>query len=102
MFRLGRSLGIITACVLWLAAPALLSGQSSRGTILGNVRDPSGAPIPGATVTVTNLGTNVPFTYETDATGDYYVPSLLPGRYRVDAEKAGFKKFTAAGVLVEV
>ncbi len=77
-------------------------GQNARGTILGTVRDPSGASVPGTKVTVTNLGTNIAFNYETDETGNYYVPSLLPGRYRVGAEKAGFKKFIVAEVIVEV
>ncbi len=92
---------LVLSIFLWLAVPELLA-QSSRGTILGTVRDPSGASVPGTKVTVTNLGTNIAFNYETDDTGNYYVPSLLPGRYRVEAEKAGFKKFIVAEVIVEV
>jgi hypothetical protein len=88
--------GLVAFCYALLALVPLtssLNAQSSLGTILGNVRDPSGSAIPGATVTVTNIGTNTKSTYQTDATGDYYVPSLALGRYRVEAEKAGFKKF---------
>lgn len=85
-----------------LVAPAGLLGQTSAGAIVGVVRDPSGAVIPEAKVAVTNLGTNTSFTFVTDATGNYYVPSLIPGRYRVEAEKSGFKKVTVAEATVAV
>ncbi len=78
------------------------SGQTSRGAMVGAVRDPSGALVPGAKITVTNRGTNISVTYVTDATGNYYVPSLLPGHYRLEADKEGFKRFVADDVLVQV
>jgi len=89
----------------WLGALfgcALLQAQSSLGTIVGNVRDPVGAAVAGARVTVTNLNTNTSSTYQTNTTGDYFVPSLLPGRYSVTAEKAGFKKATVGNLTLEV
>ncbi len=84
-----------------LVAPALLA-QTSRGTILGIVRDPSGAVVPGVKLTVTNLATNISSEFLTDETGNYFVSSLIPGRYRVEAEKTGFKKTTVAQVILEV
>ncbi len=101
---LRKPLGMLIGFCLMFASLAVLpvKAQNARGTILGTVRDPSGALVPGTKVTVTNLGTNVPFSYETDQTGTYYVPSLLPGHYRVEAEKAGFKKVTVIDVVAEV
>lgn len=80
----------------------MLIGQSSLGRIVGTIRDASGGLVPGTKVTVRNLATNVAFEYETDQTGDYVVPSLLPGSYRVEAEKAGFNKAVVSTVVVEV
>jgi len=84
-----------TQCVVVLAL-ALLSaaafGQSFRGTILGTVRDTTGAILPGATITVTNVGTNVSRTAVTNETGDFVIPELLVGRYSLTAGLAGFKK----------
>lgn len=77
-------------------------GQSSRGTIVGTVRDPSGAAVPGVAVRVINEQTNVKSDYLTETNGDYYVPSLVPGSYRVEGEKSGFRKVTVPGVRVEV
>src|SRR5437762_244682 len=80
---------LILIAVIVLPASSLLKGQSSRGAILGTVRDPAGALVPGAKVSVANQATNISFEYETDTTGNYYVPSLIPGRYRIAVEKAG-------------
>ncbi len=84
----------------WAVAPTY--GQTSAGAIVGVIRDASGAIVPGAEITVTNQGTNISYPFVTDETGNYYIPSLLPGRYRIDAEKKGFKKVTARDVEVTV
>jgi hypothetical protein len=84
-----------------LGVPAV-KAQTSSGTIVGHIQDASGAAVPGTQVTVTNLGTSVSFRYTTDNSGDYYFPALLPGRYRVAAEKTGFKKEVADSVTVDV
>jgi hypothetical protein len=66
--------------------------QLQSGRILGTVYDPQHAGIPGATVTVTNLATNIARTVVTDAQGNYVVTPLDPGTYRVSAEVPGFQK----------
>ena len=81
---------------------AVLNAQSSLGSIVGIVRDPTGAPIAGARLRITNLETNQQSTYETEANGDYYVPSLIPGAYRVEAEKQGFNKAAVQSVRLAV
>ena len=66
--------------------------QVSRGTILGTVKDPSGAVIPGVSVTIVNEGTNLSRTLITDETGSFNAELLPIGKYRVEAELAGFRK----------
>src|SRR5882757_9872165 len=56
-------------------------GQTTFGTILGSVTDSTGASMPGATVTLTNLGTAEKRTISSDANGNYQFPSLQPGSY---------------------
>ena len=66
--------------------------QVDRATLSGVVRDSGGGVVPGATVTVTNLATNVESHQATTETGGYQVVNLMPGRYQVDVELSGFKK----------
>lgn len=71
----------------------LAFGQSERGNITGVVTDTSGAPLPGAPVTVANIDTNTAAHVSTTSTGEYNVPNLAPGVYRVEVAAPGFKTF---------
>src|SRR5262245_9341903 len=77
---------------LLFAASALFS--QTLGTVTGEVRDPTGATIPGVEITVRNVETNVPRTVTTNEEGVYVVPALNPGTYDVRAVKSGFKTAT--------
>ena len=77
--------------VFFLHAPNA-SAQVDRATLSGVVRDTGGGVVPGATVTVTNLATNVESHQATTETGSYQVVNLVPGRYQVEVELSGFKK----------
>src|SRR5262249_41654372 len=96
------------ACLKWILMPAVFLwpaasfAQMTTGTILGRIADPSGAAVPGAQVTITNLGTTIAKTFVTDENGNYIVSYLLPGSYEVTAEKAGFKKSTQTGITLQV
>jgi hypothetical protein len=81
-------------------ACALLIAQDPRGTIQGRVVDPTGIGIPDATVKVTGEDTGVVFSATSNQTGDYRVPYLLPGMYRVEAESAGFSRLLRTGIQV--
>jgi hypothetical protein len=81
---------------------ANLSAQAIRGTLLGTVTDTSGGSIPGATVTITETGTNVATTSITNESGFYTFPNLREGDYRVEAELQGFKKVLRDDVKVQV
>ena len=82
---------------LWLAALFLcaagLYAQSDNGSIVGFVKDPSGAVVPNAKVTVKNEATGVERTAQTNESGYYVVSSLQPGLYTLTVDAAGFKKF---------
>ena len=64
--------------------------------ILGRVLDPSGAVVPGASVRAVNLNTNTGASTKTSAEGTFELPYLLTGTYRLEVERAGFKKFVRA------
>ncbi len=67
--------------------------QEFKGTITGDVTDPSGAPIAGAKVTATSVERNLATETTTNAAGRYTVQSLLPGKYELVVERSGFKRF---------
>ncbi len=66
--------------------------QTTRGTITGTVTDASGAVVPGAKITVTQIDTGYTYTTTTSNEANYVVPNLFPARYRVEAEMQGFEK----------
>src|SRR5262245_38633114 len=75
--------------VLFLVAVPV--GAQTLGTITGDVKDSSGAIIPGATVTVTNTGTNATREMPSNEAGVYTFTALPPGPYTVKSELQGFK-----------
>jgi len=77
--------------IVLVTVPALLFSQGSTGTILGVVKDPSGAPVPGAKVTVNNAETDSTRTATTGDDGSYRVAALPVGRYTLRVEHEGFK-----------
>lgn len=97
--RLVRCLGTAALLlILNLAAHA----QSAQGTILGHVTDPSGAVVPGAEVTITNISTNMKFTAKTSAVGDYLFVNVTPGQYNIEVADTGFKSSHADKVQLDV
>ena len=79
-------------CLLYLAEPIPLAySQSTFGSIVGTVKDPSGAAVANGLVTVTNKGTSAHRTVLTDQTGDYLVSNLEPSDYLVTVEAKGFQ-----------
>ena len=79
-----------------------LFGQEYRGSLSGRVADPSGAAVPGAHVTLTNIATNVRLTTDTNAEGHYTVPFLQPGTYDLRVEHQGFKAFQRSPIEVRI
>lgn len=71
-----------------------------NGGISGTVFDPSGATVPGAEITVTDIASGYSRNAISNAQGQYTVPSLRPGTYVVSATNPGFKRYSRNGVIV--
>ena len=100
---MGKIFKTITLLTLALIQPSFtLFAQDVTATIVGTVTDPSGAPVSGATVTVTNTGTNVAQKFTTDASGNYTAPLLPVGRYDIAVEAQGFKREVKSGIVLNV
>ncbi|MCB1019828.1 MAG: carboxypeptidase regulatory-like domain-containing protein, partial [Acidobacteria bacterium] len=95
---LTRLLGLILASVL---AASVSYGQEVRATVTGQVSDPSGSPIPGAVITLTDVSRNASVSTESNATGLFVVPNLQPGEYLLTAEVDGFKRFLRENIILE-
>ncbi len=87
---------------LLMCLAASVSAQVTTGSILGTVRDNSGATVKGAKVTITEVGKSNPTTYTTDDEGAYNAPFLIPGTYSVTVEATGFKKAVTNNVVVQI
>jgi outer membrane receptor protein involved in Fe transport len=81
-----------------LVAGHAQGAQEIRATVTGRVTDQQGAVLPGVTVMATNVDTNISLEAITDVSGDYTVPQLQPGPYRMTAALQGFKTFVREGV----
>ena len=89
---------VLFALLLAVTTPGF--GQSLYGSLVGVVTDPSGLPVPGAMVTVTQTQTNQSREATSTETGGYTFANLAPGNYQVDVTLAGFQTFRARGILV--
>jgi hypothetical protein len=96
--RLARILCVVLA----LSAPATALAQLDTGTIVGRVSDPSGAVLPGVTVTIMLDATGVATSTVTNESGEYVFPGQRIGRYTVTAELQGFKKAAYLNVELNV
>jgi hypothetical protein len=82
---------------LFLLASAVFA-QSTYGTFVGTVRDPSGATVPGATVQATNKGTSAQRSVTTDSSGSYSIVNVEPGIYEIVLQASGFQRAIYANV----
>jgi hypothetical protein len=92
---------VLKSLILMATAVSLSPAQSTFGSIVGTVTDPSGAVIPAARVTVTNLAENTSVTVQTSPQGNYEALNLKAGVYAVTIEVPGFKTFKAAQVPLD-
>jgi len=100
MKRWSRRFIAVACTLLGLLTP--LVAQKTTGTISGVVTDPSGAVIPNATVTITNVGTALTRNLTTNELGEYTAPDLPNGVYRIVAKEANFKESIVPNVELHV
>src|SRR6266699_4845961 len=93
-----RACVVVFACLAGLA----MCRADELAAVTGLVTDPNGRSVPGVTVIITNLGTNVVSRTVTNDQGIYRVPSLQPGIYRMTLDKDGFKSIVKSGIELHV
>ncbi|HLA09120.1 MAG TPA: carboxypeptidase regulatory-like domain-containing protein [Pyrinomonadaceae bacterium] len=75
-------------------------GQTSKGTVIGNITDPNGAVIQGANVTITNVSTGVSRETVSASDGSFHLEAVDPGTYNVEVSHSGFKTVISENVVV--
>jgi len=99
----GRRLVILLfLSVAFFPSATQVAAQVSQSVIVGTCSDPSGAAVPGATVTARNTATNQRFESITNASGNYVFPILPIGSYELNATAQGFKTAIRSGILLQV
>src|SRR6202030_3248753 len=105
-----KNLRLVVSAVLQLALclamagifGARLAAQTSYGTVAGTVTDASGAAVGDAEVSITNIASGEKRVQPTSSDGYYNFVNLVPGTYRVEVEKSGFKRAAHSDVIVDV
>ncbi|HEV2763574.1 MAG TPA: carboxypeptidase-like regulatory domain-containing protein, partial [Pyrinomonadaceae bacterium] len=95
-------LSCLALCLALTSAAGVLAQSTTDGAIGGTIKDPQGAVVTGATVTVRNEETNRESTATSDDEGRFRAVQLPPGRYSVTVNATGFSAFTQPSVVVEV
>jgi hypothetical protein len=92
---------------LWVVVPVLClagllncSAQTNLATIQGHISDSSGTGVDNATIVITSIEKNVSRTASSNSDGDYQIPYLVPGTYKVTCTASGFETFVANDVAV--
>src|ERR1700730_4472880 len=88
----------LSLALIMFAGGAL--AQTDLSTIRGTATDPSGSSVPAAKIALTNVETNIAREAVTTSDGDYEIPYLTPGTYRLTATGSGFKTFVAEKILI--
>jgi Carboxypeptidase regulatory-like domain len=99
--KLSAAFRVTVATFLLCLFGVVLFAQSERGTIAGTVTDSSGAAVPQAKVTVTDMATNTVVSTVTTAAGDYTLPNLPTGLYNARFEKEGFASVGRNGIKID-
>ena len=94
--------GFLWGCGLLFLLSSFVFAQETRSTILGTIKDPTGAVVAGATVDVVNNDTNTASKVATNDSGYFEAPYLLPGTYTITVTASGFKKYVQAGYALTV
>ena len=93
---------VVLAALVGFTLPSPLSAQVVGATVSGTVVDSSGAKVPGADVTITNVGTQIAAHTATKSDGIFVVPNLTPGNYDISASARGFSTLVRKGVTLTV
>ncbi|HUQ90122.1 MAG TPA: carboxypeptidase-like regulatory domain-containing protein, partial [Bryobacteraceae bacterium] len=90
---------LVTLALGWAA---VMSAQQPSASVVGRVTDATAAVIPGVTIKITNIDTNIAQSGSSNQTGDFTIPFLNPGRYRMEATLDGFRSYRHAEFTLTV
>src|SRR5437660_5963776 len=97
-----RRFRIVSICLFSLLLTTSVWSQKDAGSIAGTIRDASGATVPQAKITVTEVDKGISLNTSTGGSGDYVASPLPIGRYSVRVEKNGFKTAVTEAIEVQV
>lgn len=97
-----RKLAVLGAMIFLTTATRPGWSQESQATVVGRITDSSKSVVPGANIEITNVATSVTTRSISNADGNYTVPFLVPGTYRMTVEKSGFRKFVGEGIVLNL
>jgi hypothetical protein len=92
----------LTSFLIGLLGAGFAMAQQDRATITGTVTDPSGSVVPNVKIAVLQVDTSSTYESMTNSVGQYRVPNLPVGNYRVTFEAAGFKLFVRDNIVLSV
>jgi len=95
-----KSLAQAVVLLLAVLISGVAWGQTSNGTLVGSVTDPTGAVVPKATISAVSSQYGLPHETHTDSVGTYHLESLQPGTYSVTITLPGFETLTITGVVI--
>jgi hypothetical protein len=98
-FPLAIMMLLVTLTAGILGTPA--NAQATNAQMSGRVVDATGAVIPNTTIDVQNIGTGLTRTVSSSPTGEYVIPSLPVGTYKLKASVTGFKTYSQSGIVLE-
>ena len=102
MLNLARRLAVCILAVLMLGPVPFVLSQSNNASIDGEITDPNGAVVAGATVDLTSKDTNVSSRFVSDANGLYSFRNVVPGTYQLKVKAQGFGEYVQDGIVVRV
>jgi hypothetical protein len=97
-----RRLSLFLATIAITLFATVAFAQTTSGDLVGTVKDPSGAIIPNASVTITNEATGVVVSMKSGSAGEFRASNLLPGQYDLAVSSPGFEPYTLHGITVEL
>src|SRR5271168_2073595 len=98
--RIGR--GAICCLAIWVSCEINAFAQLYTGSLTGTIVDPSGAPVPGANITLDDADRSTRSSAKTGRSGRYIFPSLSPGNYSIEITAMGFEPFQVRAIIIEV
>ena len=100
--KVRRTFWVVLVMLLGVSLFTSVHAQVAGGTMLGTVKDASGAVVAGAQVTITDVATGVSRVVPTDSSGSYSAANLLPGTYSITVSAPGFATEVQSGIEVTV